>query len=546
MHKYAIIKIGVTMRADKINLTLGNERIYEDAAFYLNEKGRIGIVGVNGAGKTTLFKVILGEIPLDSGTISFERKRRIGYLEQEMHGIDLECNVLDYLLKARPIEELRKKQVSFYEKLTQCTLEQTKKYMKELGKIEDLLEYYDCYHAENILFEFIEKMKIDPSLLDKKVKELSGGQKSKLAFLHLLYSNPEVLLLDEPTNHLDASTKEFITEYLKNYKGMLLVISHDVPFLNAIVDQILYVDKTTHKINVYKGNYDDFMRRREMQKIEKERQIKKQEEEEQKLRKVVLKYSNSSGKRKRMAESKEKALKKLEKNRIEREITYKTVQLNIKPERDGSKIPLKVNNIYFGYNEVDIIKNLSFLIQNKERFLIIGENGVGKSTLLKLLVGENKPREGNIWYGSKTDIAYYAQEQESLDPEKTILENVDMKGYSEKELRTILGNFLFFKEEVFKKVGVLSPGEKARVALAKIILKKANLLLLDEPTNHLDVETQRIIGENFKNYEGTIIMVSHNPAFVESVGVNRMLFLPKGKIMNYSKELVIEMKEKNK
>ena len=142
------------MRADKINLTLGNERIYEDAAFYLNEKDRIGIVGVNGAGKTTLFKVILGEIPLDSGTISFERKRRIGYLEQEMHGIDLECNVLDYLLKARPIEELRKKQVSFYEKLTQCTLEQTKKYMKELGKIEDLLEYYDCYHAENILFEF--------------------------------------------------------------------------------------------------------------------------------------------------------------------------------------------------------------------------------------------------------------------------------------------------------------------------------------------------------------------------------------------------------
>ena len=207
---------------------------------------------------------------------------------------------------------------------------------------------------------------------------------------------------------------------------------------------------------------------------------------------------------------------------------------------------MKVNNIYFGYNEIDIIQNLSFLIQKKERFLIIGENGVGKSTLLKLLVGEMTPREGNIWYGSKTDIAYYAQEQEQLDPKKTIIENVDTKGYSEKELRTVLGNFLFFKDEVFKKVEVLSPGEKARVALAKILLKKANLLLLDEPTNHLDVETQRIIGENFKNYEGTIIMVSHNPDFVESVGVNRMLFLPKGKIMNYSKEFVLEMKEKNK
>ncbi len=534
------------MRANKINLTLGTEKIYEDATFYLSEEERIGIVGVNGAGKTTLFKVILGQIPLDSGTISFEKKRKIGYLEQEMNLSDLECNVLDYLLKARPIEELQKKQVSLYEKLTNATEEQTKKYMKELGKIEDLLEYYDCYHAETILFEFILKMQIDPSLLDKKVKELSGGQKSKIAFLHLLYSNPEILLLDEPTNHLDANTKEFITEYLKNYKGMLLVISHDVPFLNAIVNQILYVDKTTHKMSVYKGNYDEFIRAREIQKMEKERQIKKQEEEEEKLRKVVLKYSNSSGKRKRMAESKEKALKKLEKNKIERDITYKTVKLNIKPEREGSKIPLKVNNIYFGYNEIDIIQNLSFLIQKKERFLIIGENGVGKSTLLKLLVGEMMPREGNIWYGSKTDIAYYAQEQEQLEPKKTIIENVDTKGYSEKELRTVLGNFLFFKDEVFKKVEVLSPGEKARVALAKILLKKANLLLLDEPTNHLDVETQRIIGENFKNYEGTIIMVSHNPDFVESVGVNRMLFLPKGKIMNYSKEFVLEMKEKNK
>lgn len=540
------MNLGVNMRANKINLTLGTERIYEDAEFYLSENDRIGIVGVNGAGKTTLFKVILGEIPLDSGTISFEKKRRIGYLEQEMNLCDLECNVLDYLLKARPIEDLRKKQVSLYEKLASATEEKAKKYMKELAKIEDLLEYYDCYHAENILFELIEKMQIDISLLDKKVKELSGGQKSKIAFLHLLYAKPEVLLLDEPTNHLDASTKEFVTTYLKNYKGMLLVISHDVPFLNALVNQILYVDKTTHKIEVYKGNYTDFMKRREIQKMEKERLIKKQEDEEEKLREIVLQYSNSSGKRKRMAESKEKALKKLEKKRIERDITYKTVKLNIKPEREGSKIPLKVNNIYFSYGERDIIHNLSFVIQNKERFLIVGENGVGKSTLLKLLVQQIQPREGNIWYGSKTDIAYYAQEQELLEPKKTILENVDTKGYSEKELRTVLGNFLFFKEEVFKKVEVLSPGEKARVSLAKIILKKANLLLLDEPTNHLDVETQRIIGENFRNYEGTIIMVSHNPVFVESVGVNRMLLLPKGKIMNYSKELLMELQEKNK
>lgn len=228
-----------------------------------------------------------------------------------------------------------------------------------------------------------------------------------------------------------------------------------------------------------------------------------------------------------------KLQKKLEELNV-REKSYKKLRLNIKPNREGSKIPLKINNISFGYDKL-LINNLSFVINNRERFLIVGENGVGKSTLLKLIVGILKPKEGNIWFGSKTDIAYYAQELESLDLNKNILENME-SDYSEKELRTILASFLFTGDDVFKKVSVLSPGEKARVALARIILKKANLLILDEPTNHLDPETQKIIGENFKNYEGTIILVSHNPTFVEQVGINRMLILPKGKITNYSHE----------
>ncbi|MEG2832089.1 MAG: ATP-binding cassette domain-containing protein, partial [Bacilli bacterium] len=198
--------------------------------------------------------------------------------------------------------------------------------------------------------------------------------------------------------------------------------------------------------------------------------------------------------------------------------------------------PLKVNDISFGYTEKNIINNLSFNISNNERFLIVGENGVGKSTLLKLIIGIYKPLKGTIWYGNKTDVAYYAQELEILDQEKTIIENIDNDRYSERELRTTLGNFLFYDEDPFKKVKVLSPGEKARVGLCKIMLKQANFIVLDEPTNHLDPETQRIIGENFKNYEGTLIIVSHNPSFVETIGINRMLILPQGKITNYSKE----------
>ena len=224
-------------------------------------------------------------------------------------------------------------------------------------------------------------------------------------------------------------------------------------------------------------------------------------------------------------------------NQIERKETFQKVKFKLQPNREGSKIPIKVNNISFGYTENNqLIKNLSFLIQNKERFLIIGENGVGKSTLLKLIINQLKPTEGNIWLGNKTDIAYYAQEQELLDPNKTIIENVDRSEYSPKEIRTILGSFLFFNDDVFKKVSILSPGEKARVALCKVMLEKANLLVLDEPTNHLDPETMRIIGENFKNYEGTILLVSHNPEFVEKIGIDRMLILPSGKITNYDKE----------
>lgn len=534
------------MKFTNINLSFGNEVIYDDCSFIVKENDKVGIVGVNGAGKTTLFNVILNKLKLDNGKIEIPTGTRFGYLPQEIITEDKEIKVFDYLLEARPIKKLEDKLVNLYEKVSIAEEKDQKKILKDISKTQELLEYYDCYNCENILFEILDNMKIDSNMLDMKLNDLSGGGKSKIAFAHLIYSNPEVMLLDEPTNHLDIETREYIINYLKNYKGAILVISHDIEFLDAIVNDIMYIDKTTKKIKMYKGNYTTFTKKLSIEKELKERLIEKQEKETEKLRTIVLQYSNSSGKRKKMAQSREKALEKKLQDKLERDITYKTVKLNIKPLREGSKIPVKVNNISFNYPDSDnIINNLSFVINKNERFLIAGVNGVGKSTLLKLLMNELTPKEGNIWFGSKTDIAYYAQEQELLDLNKTILENVETKGYSPKELRTVLGNFLFFNDDVFKKVNVLSPGEKARVALAKIILKRANLLLLDEPTNHLDPETQRIIGENFRNYDGTIILVSHNPSFVESINVDRMLILPKGKITNYSKDKLMHYTELN-
>ena len=528
------------MFGKEINLSYGLNDVYVNASFKVEDNDKVGIVGVNGAGKTTLFKVLLNEVELDSGKISLKNKK-IGYLPQEIKSMDKDILVMDYIMESRPIKKLELELTKLYELVSITEGKEQDKIMKKISKVQEKLEYYDCYNAENIMLEIIDNLKIDLDLLDLKLSSLSGGQKSKIAFASLLYSMPEILLLDEPTNHLDVETREFITNYLKNYKGTVLIISHDTDFLNKIINNVIFIDKVNKNIRQYTGDYDDYLKKYKLDQELKLKSIEKEESEIKQLQAFVTKAKNASQTNhnlKRMGKDRELKLQKKLDNLETREQIYKKVRLNIKPNREGSKIPLKVNNITFGYNEKKLINNLSFTIAKNERFLIVGENGVGKSTLLKLLVEQLKPNDGTIWYGNKTDIAYYAQELEILDEEKTIIENVDNNEFSEKELRTTLGNFLFYKEDVFKKVKVLSPGEKARVGLCKIMLKRANFIILDEPTNHLDPSTQKIIADNFRNYEGCLIVVSHNVEFVSNIGIDRMLILPRGKITNYSEELI--------
>ena len=258
------------------------------------------------------------------------------------------------------------------------------------------------------------------------------------------------------------------------------------------------------------------------------------------MRSIVLQYTNSSGKRKRMAQDREKKLNKLLENKIEIPTTEKNVKIEMNMIEDSSTIPLKINNLFFKYDESDrmIIDDLTFAIYKGEKFLVVGQNGVGKSTLLKLIMGILTPINGSIEKTSKTSIGYYAQEHETLDKDKTILENFFDLNMSERQIRSVLGRFLFFGDDVNKKIHVLSPGERSRAVLAKLSVCGNNLLILDEPTNHLDPETQDIIAEMLKNYKGTILMVSHNTAFVEKVGIERILVLPYGKISYYDKSLV--------
>lgn len=528
------------MKIDNLSLSFGTAEVYKNLTVEFNQNDKVGIIGVNGAGKTTLFKLILGELTPDAGTITVSSK--IGYLPQVIEdNFDKEMSVFDYLLSARPIKELENNLTNLYEQIANEKNEHNlKKYMKDITKVEDELTYYEQYNAESELLKIIAGINIDDTLLDLKLKNLSGGQKSKIAFARLLYSKPETLLLDEPTNHLDLDTKDYIIEYLKNYKGLILVISHDTSFLDEITNKTLYIDKNKKTGTLYNGSYSKY------EKIKKERELAtsrlhdKQQKEEEKLKEIIARYIRGNEKKANIAKDRQKKLEKLlsEKVEVEKKNKYTKFKINIK--YPSYSIPISCNNLTFGYTEENLLyQNLTFDLIRGEKFLIVGENGIGKTTLLKLIMNILTPLEGSINISEKTLTGYYAQEHDLLNKEKTIKENFSDSGLTDYELRRFLGSFLFTNDDIFKKINILSPGERSRVALAKIALSGANTLLLDEPTNHLDPMTQLIIADTFKDYEGTMLVVSHNLEFVDNLGIERMLLLPSGRIMYYDKNVVL-------
>lgn len=536
------------MRAQHIALSFGDQKIYDDCSFHFDASDKVGIVGVNGAGKSTLFKVILGQQKLDTGEIELP-SLRLGYLPQEIKIDDAHADITvwDYIAMARPIDELQEQLNQEYEKYAKYP--ESNAILDRINKLQDLIDSYNVADFDHELLKIVEKMHLQ-DLIDRKMRQLSGGQKSKVAFARVLFENAGLLLLDEPTNHLDVETKAFVANYLRNYDGMVLVISHDVDFLNTVTNKILFVNKATHKTKVYHGNYAVFRRQYAKEKADQDARITEQEREIKRIQEFVdraraAKRSNTALIRQGHVREKMLARKLAELETREQE--YQRVSINISPSKQSGKTPLEVQKLSFAYpGKEPLYQDLSFSLTRGEKFLIVGENGIGKSTLLKLIMGELTPASGSILTSQNTTISYYAQELEILDERKTVLENVRNYDFTDTEMRSVLSNFLFSCEDVNKRVSVLSPGEKARVALCKILTKRANLIILDEPTNHFDPETQKIIGENFKDYSGTILMVSHNPSFVEQVGITRMLVLPSHEkdqlpqalIKNYSRELL--------
>ena len=531
------------MQIKDLSMSFGTQELFNNVNLYIPDEEKVGIIGVNGAGKSTFLKIIMGILDPDYGKIVLKKGSRIGYLPQiiddEIPKSDI--TVFEFLLAGRPIDNLNEKLQAVYEKIAIADEKELNKLYKKLERINKKLEYWESYSAESTLLKIIDGMMIDDKLLEQPLNTLSGGQKSKVAFAKLLYSKPEFILLDEPTNHLDKETKEYVTNFIKNYKGGVFVISHDTDFLNEIATKILFLDKRLKTFEIYDGNYARFKILNKEREISIQKEVEKQVKEEERLRTFINKYVGVSGKRKRVAQDREKKLEKLLKEKIDLGPEIKQVKVEMPMKRESTNTPLSIKDLCFKYekhSKNNIISNLSFSLSKGEKFLIVGENGVGKSTLLKLIIGQLKADSGDIILGTKTDLGYYAQEHELLDNEKDILGNFEDLDISTKTLRNILGRFLFYGDDVYKKVSVLSPGERSRVALAKLSLTGANLLILDEPTNHLDPQTQAIIANTFKTFKGTMLVVSHNPEFVDNLGVERVLVLPSGKIDYYDRNLV--------
>lgn len=531
------------MNIQNLFMSFGTQEIFKNVTVSFNDNDKVGITGVNGAGKSTLFNLILGKISPDSGKIVIKNNKVIGYLPQvitdEIPSDDI--TVFDYLLTGRPIKEIKEKQKLMYEEIANETdIKKVNYKLKEIAKLEDKLTYYDEYNAENALLKIISGMNIDEKLLDLKLTSLSGGQKSKIAFARLLYSKPEIMLLDEPTNHLDLDTKEYIAEFLKKYHGLILVISHDIEFLNEVTNKTLYVDKINKTATLFNGNYEKYLKVKKENDLAKKRLYDKQVKEEEKLKAIISKYIRGNEKKANIAKDRIKKLEKLQSEKVILEKKNKYTRFKMKINYPSYTTPIAVKNVSFGYNEEELLyENLNFDLTRGEKLLVVGENGMGKTTLLKLIMGYLTPLSGSILISEKTQIGYYAQEHEILNNNETIVNNFKEFNLPVYELRKVLGSFLFSGDDIYKKVEVLSPGERSRVALAKISLSGANTLILDEPTNHLDPMTQSIIADTFSDYEGTMLVVSHNLDFVDNLKIDRMLLLPSGKIVYYDREIVM-------
>lgn len=498
-----------------------NKTIFSGLSFNLEKGDKAGLVGLNGAGKSTLFNILTGRLRADDGKIFIPTDIKVGYLEQIL-SLDSDMTIYDYCLSVfedlisleREIRDLEKKMS------TEKDPDKLAAIMDEYTRKSDLYHNKNGYAMESELEGTLSAMGFAREDFNKKITELSGGQKARVELAGLLLEKPDLLLLDEPTNHLDIKAINFLENFIKNYKGTAIIISHDRYFLDATVNRMMVLEYG--KLSTYTGNYTVFMEKRKKDREVRIHQYKSQQKEIERQEEIIDRLKNLGGsKRKRgisQSRSRQKLLDKME--RIEKPVELSdTMNLKFTPRIQSGMDVLKVNDLRMSFDDKEIFKNISFEIYRNERAAIIGDNGVGKTTLFKLILGELLQDGGRAKLGESVNVGYFDQEQKSLNLENTIFDEIrdTFPMLTNFEIRSYLAKFMFYDTDVFREISELSGGERARISLLKLMISDCNFILMDEPTNHLDIDSKEILEDAILDFEGTLLIISHDRYFLNKI-----------------------------
>lgn len=512
------------LKISGLSKSFGIKTVFENVSFEVRSGERIGLVGANGAGKTTLLKCIMGAEEADKGSVKASDGAIIGYLRQDF-------NYTSHTIREE-MEDAWKDVLYYKDRMETLARElessrSDEKLVEAYGRAEARFEFLGGYDYESTTRKILTGLGFSDDDWDRDIHSFSGGQKVRINLAAAFVRHPDFLLLDEPTNHLDMGMLEWLEEYLRSYKGGILMISHDRYFLDGAATGI--IDLENHHVRSFRGGYTRYMETKENQDRAYEKAYEKQQEHIKETEEYIRRYK--AGIKAKQARGRQSQLNRLV--RLEKPVHQASLRFHFDPPQECADKVLDVLRVEGSYGSHILFKDLTIHIKKGETVGLIGPNGAGKTTILKMITGEKKPDTGFIQLGNNVKMGYYSQEQERLHPKLTVLDEVrDTFNFGEKEARNILGMFLFRGDDVFKTVGMLSGGEKARLSLLCLFLEKPNFLILDEPTNHLDIPTREIMEDAIEAFGGTCLVVSHDRYFLDKVA-DRILELDHGKLTEY-------------
>ncbi|MBD5087517.1 MAG: ABC-F family ATP-binding cassette domain-containing protein [Clostridiales bacterium] len=515
-----------------ISKSFGTDTVLSNISFHINELEKVAIVGANGAGKSTLLKIIMQESSQDEGEIILSKGATIGYLAQHQE-LSSDNSIYDELLSMkRDIIQLDHKIRRMEQDMSHLSGAKLDQALEQYSNLTHEFEQQNGYAYRSEIIGVLKGLGFTEDDFYKKTNQLSGGQKTRVSLGKLLLSKPDIILLDEPTNHLDIASIAWLENYLLNYNGAVVIVAHDRYFLNKIVSKVVEIEQSTS--TVFQGNYSDYAKKKAELREAKLHQYYNQQQEIKHQEEVIAKLRSFNREKSiKRAESREKLLQKMDV--IEKPITQDTtMRIHLDPNIISGNDVLTVENLSKRFDSLSLFQNLSFSLKRGEKVSIIGENGTGKTTILKLITGVLSQDTGKITLGTNVKIGYYDQEHQVLDMNKTILDEIHdaYPKLTQTKIRNTLASFLFTEDDVFKRIKDLSGGERGRVSLAKLMLSEANFLILDEPTNHLDILSKEILEQAINNYTGTVLYVSHDRYFINQTAT-RILELTHCQLLNY-------------